>query len=117
MNNYHHHAFLLKETRQDKKRDREDKIRRDKVNGVFIEEEDDLVQGNMQTPAEIIRKTTLIDKNTKIRRLEREKDEVEELVREHLASSSAADLDNQNTQGLVPEVDPCSMEETDDNNQ
>ena len=71
----------------------------------------------MCAPADVIRQTKLTDKNTELRTLEREKDEVEEIVREHLANSSASDLDTRNIQGLVPAVDYCHMEETDDSNQ
>ena len=106
-----------KETRHDEKRFHEDKIRRDKENEFFMEEKDALVKNKMCAPDEIIRQTTLIDKNTKMRRLEREKDEVEELVLEHLSNSSATNLDTGNTQGLVPEVHSCHVEETNDSNQ
>ena len=71
----------------------------------------------MCAPADVIRQTKLTDKNTEMRKLEREKDQVEELVRGHLENSSASDLDTRNIQGLVPAVDYCHMEETDDSNQ
>ena len=54
-----------------------------------MEEEENLVQDNIFTWAKIIRQTMLIDKNTERRRLEREKDDVEELIREHFSNSSA----------------------------
>ena len=81
-----------------------------------MEDEEDLAQDNMCNPAEIIRQTTLIEDNAEMRRLEREKYEAEELVREHFKNSSPLDLDNGNTQGLAPAVDYCYVKETDDSN-
>ena len=59
----------------------------------------------------------MIGKNTERRTLEREKDDVDEIAREHLENSGAADLDIEGTQGLVPEVDSCHTEEMDNSNQ
>ena len=58
----------------------------------------------------------MIDRNSERRRLERQNDDVEELVREQLANDGVVTLGIGNVQGFVPSEDSCCVEETDDFN-
>ena len=108
--------LFLEGMRQDNKRNREDKLRRDMVHGFVVDGEEKLVQDSTCAQTYISIQLEIIDRNFERMMLEREKDEADDLFREKLSNSGAADLDVGNTQGLALAEDTCYAEETNDIN-